>query len=157
MGEQVDKFPPCIFDVARFYEDARWGYERVCVASGHDHVDGNETPVDERVEHPVCRLPIRPVTPMYDVVVDRDLDMRGRTFLAERKIVLRTWDEEVLLHECLHALLHEGQMTKVPGYGEDRSTVVHANEEDLVSHFSHGLFQLGFRWVEYEQRETTDD
>lgn len=74
-------------------------------------------PVDN--ERPVCVLPIRPVTPLYNVVVDRDLDIRGRTYLEERKIVLRTWDEEVLLHECLHALLHEGRMTKVPGYGDD--------------------------------------
>ena len=103
------------------------------------------------MEHPVSRLPIRPVTPRWDVVVDRDLELRGQCFPGERKIVLRTWDEEVLLHEVLHALLHEGRMTSVPGWGDDRRPLVSAVEEDLVSHLSHGLHQAGFRWVEYEQ------
>ena len=103
------------------------------------------------MEHPVTLLPIRPVTPKWEVVVDRDLELRGQCFLDERKIVLRTFDDEVLLHEVLHALLHEGRMTSVPGYGDDRRPLVNAVEEDLVSHLSHGLYQAGFRWVEYEQ------
>lgn len=103
------------------------------------------------MERPVCRIPVRPSTPLYDVLVDSDLDIRGRTYLDDRKIVLRNWDEEVLLHELLHALLHEGRMVTTPGYGDDRSLIVQWNEEDLVSHVSHGLYQAGFRWVEYEQ------
>lgn len=31
------------------------------------------------MERPVCRIPVRPSTPLYDVLVDSDLDIRGRT------------------------------------------------------------------------------
>lgn len=106
-------------------------------------------------EFPVLSLPVRPVTPKWEVVVDRDLPLRGQCQLNQRKIVLRTWDEEVLLHECLHALLHEGQLTSIPGYGDDRRARVSAVEEDLVSHLSHGLMQMGWRFVELEQDDGT--
>ena len=102
-------------------------------------------------------LPIRPSTPKWEVLIDRDLELRGQCLVDERKIVLRTFDDEVLLHEVLHALLHEGGLTSTPGYGDDRQSRVSAPEEDVVSHLSHGLFQAGFRWVEFEQTtiETT--
>jgi len=110
-----------------------------------------------RVEHPVATIPIRPITPRWEVVVDRDLPLRGECRLDEQKIVLRTFDEEVLLHEVLHALLHAGGMTKVPGYGDDRRSLVYGIEEDVVSHLSHGLFQAGWRWVEMEQSGEADN
>lgn len=108
-------------------------------------------------ELPLLRVPIRPSTPYWAVVVDRDLPLRGQSRLDDRTIILRTWDEEVLLHETLHALLHEGRMTSTPGWGEDQSVRVNVIEEDLVSHLSHGLFQAGWRFVELEQAETSED
>lgn len=104
-------------------------------------------------------LPIRRRDVLYKVAIDPTLDLRGTTHLTREgiyepaRIVLREWDAEVLLHECLHALLHEG------GFRQERpgepTVNVWAEEESLVGHLSRGLFDMGWRLTPEKQSETT--
>lgn len=102
-------------------------------------------------------LPVRRRSTRYPIVVDPSLARRGEVDYAERRIVLREWDEEVLLHECLHALLHEGEFLHVAGYGTSPCRAVGADEETLVQHLSHGLFEMGWRLADFEARTSTDN
>jgi len=88
----------------------------------------------------------------YKVKIDPTLKPRGECqhtrpgIYEPATIVLRQWDEEVFLHEILHALLREANMvmthTDVPR--------VSADEEELVSQVSHGLYEMGWRLVPLE-------
>lgn len=89
-------------------------------------------------------VPIRSRTPRYSVVIEPDLDLRGRCDVLGRRIRLRRWDEEVFLHESLHALLAEGgYVTAVP---DQESGHINVSEEEIVRHISHGLYQIGWRY-----------
>lgn len=101
-------------------------------------------------EKPVMKVPVRKKSPYYEVVIDRDLDLCGETRLPTPgtyepgRIMLRQWDEEVFLHECLHAILHEGELTSRRPEVESH---VSANEEQLVAHLSHALHEMGWRFM----------
>lgn len=90
-------------------------------------------------------LPVRRRSARYPIVLDPLLSRRGEVDVEGGRIVLREWDEEVLLHECLHALLHEGEFLTVAGYGTSPTRVASGEEETLVQHLSHGLFEMGWR------------
>ena len=90
-------------------------------------------------------LPVRSRSVRYPVVIDPTLSRRGEVDGEGKRIVLREWDEEVLLHECLHALLTEGGFITHGGYAEAITRIVHTDEEAMVQHVSHGLYEMGWR------------
>lgn len=76
-------------------------------------VDGREIPVV-----------IDPELPLYRGVCEWNLDFEGRKTTPKR-IVMREWDERVLLHEALHCLL--------------------GNNEELVRRATE-LYEMGWRF-----------
>lgn len=74
------------------------------------------------------------------VVIDASLGQRGQTDWDPLRITLQRWDERVLMHELLHAIL-----------GSDPEKVVGKDDpqhEYLVRRITRGLMGFGFRCPE---------
>lgn len=74
------------------------------------------------------------------IVIDPDLPLRGErqnTYDGSSRIVLREWDEQVLLHELLHvALLHVHSRV---------ATEDDPHGHDIVSRIEVALWETGWR------------
>lgn len=95
---------------------------------------------------PIRRQPLR-----YEVRIEPTLDRRGKhqqaAILPSGEVIpgfirLREWDEEVFLHECIHALCVEGELRLSEG-----------DEEAVAQQVSQGLYAMGWRYVSNTQRE----